>query len=249
MEILRCVEVALRSVVPLPWAPNRPGRSDIDVVAVISDERKERRGFMARLRLLHLSQLPRLSVRAGLGLGFSACCNTVFVWESDVSRPVIQIRPIASHVGEILDPTEAFDVNPVIWKQLVDGGISVRGDKVSDWDLDPEPEVLHAWVARNLCEYWTPLADSLGSMLSTKSRTIVRSSRLLWRGCCATRYRRIRHVSDGGQALVWRCPLFSLRRETDTLLVLYFQRRISNHSTRRPTWTSRFSEHPGRPAC
>lgn len=140
----------------------RPGRSDIDVVAVISDEWKERRGLMSRLRLLHLSQLPRLSVRAGRGLGFSACCNTVFIWESDVSRPVTQIRPIASHVGEIFEPTEAFDVNPVIWKQLVDGGISVRGDKVSDWGLDPEPEVLHAWVARNLREYWTPLAESLG---------------------------------------------------------------------------------------
>lgn len=140
----------------------RPGRSDVDVVAVISDEWKERRGLLSRLRLLHLSQLPRLSVRAGRGLGFSACCNTVFIWESEVTRPVTSIRPIASHVGEIFDSSGAFDVNPVVWKQLVDGGTSVRGDKVADWGLDPEPEVLHAWVARNLREYWTPLAENLG---------------------------------------------------------------------------------------
>ncbi|MGO2863439.1 MAG: aminoglycoside adenylyltransferase domain-containing protein [Brevibacterium sp.] len=139
----------------------RPGRSDIDVVAVLSDEWKERRGLMARLRLLHLSQLPRLSVRAGRGLGFSACCNTVFIWKSDACRPVTQIRPIASHVGEIFDSSDAFDVNPVVWKELVDGGISVRGDQVSDWGLVPEPEVLHEWVARNLHDYWTPLAEIL----------------------------------------------------------------------------------------
>ena len=140
----------------------RPGRSDIDVVAVIGDEWKERRGLLSRLRLLHLSQLPRLSVRAGRGLGFSACCNTVFIWESEVRLPVSEIHPIGSHVGEIFEPAGAFDVNPVIWKQLVDGGISVRGGPVSKWGLDPAPEVLHEWVARNLHEYWTPLAESLG---------------------------------------------------------------------------------------
>ena len=39
----------------------RPGRSDIDVIAVLSDEWKGHRSLMARLRLLHLSQVPRLT--------------------------------------------------------------------------------------------------------------------------------------------------------------------------------------------
>ncbi|WP_231443894.1 aminoglycoside adenylyltransferase domain-containing protein [Brevibacterium zhoupengii] len=141
----------------------RPGRSDIDLAAIVSDEWRGHRGLMARLRLLHLSQLPRLAVRAARGRGVSACCNTVFVWESEAGQPVTRIRPIASHVGEIFDPHGAFDVNPVIWKELVDGGISVRGDDVSTWGLDPEPDGLRDWVARNLDEYWAPLARSVGS--------------------------------------------------------------------------------------
>ena len=141
----------------------RPGRSDIDLVAVVGDEWRARRGLMARLRLLHLSQLPRLLARATRGQGFSACCNTVFIWESEVTRPVTAIRPIASHVGEIFDPHSAFDVNPVIWKELVDGGVSILGDDISDWGLDPEPDELHDWVARNLDEYWAPLAENVKS--------------------------------------------------------------------------------------
>lgn len=81
----------------------RPGRSDIDVIAVLSDEWKDHRSLMARLRLLHLAQVPRLTVRAARGLGFSACCNTVFVWQSEISRAVTEIHPVASHVGEVFD--------------------------------------------------------------------------------------------------------------------------------------------------
>ena len=138
----------------------RPGRSDIDVIAVLSDEWKDHCSLMARLRLLHLSQVPRLTVRAARGLGFSACCNTVFVWQSEISRAVTEIHPVASHVGEVFDAQGAFDVNPVIWKELIDGGISVRGGPVSDWSLDSEPGELRNWVARNVREYWAPLAES-----------------------------------------------------------------------------------------
>lgn len=144
----------------------RPGRSDIDLVAVVSDEwrhrkrRGTRRDLMARLRLLHLAQLPRLTIRAAHGMGFSACCNTVFVWQSEITRAVTEIHPVASHVGEVFDSQGAFDVNPVVWKELVDGGISVRGGPVSDWSLDSEPGELRNWVARNVREYWAPLAES-----------------------------------------------------------------------------------------
>src|SRR5699024_12388418 len=42
----------------------RPGRSDIDLVAVIADEWATRADLIRRLRLLHLSQIPRLVLRA-----------------------------------------------------------------------------------------------------------------------------------------------------------------------------------------
>ncbi|SDS44279.1 hypothetical protein SAMN04489751_2027 [Brevibacterium sandarakinum] len=152
-----------QSAVPSPWAPIVRAAAIIDLVAVLSDEWRQRSGLMARLRILQLSQLPRLTVRATRGMGFSACCNTVFVWESELARPVTEIRPVASHVGEVYDSYGAFDVNPVIWKELVDGGISMRGEDVSDWGLDPQPGALRNWVADNLREYWAPLARSVSS--------------------------------------------------------------------------------------
>lgn len=148
----------------------RPGRSDIDLVAVIAEEWRHRRDLIARLRLLHLSQLPRLALRAATGRGVSACCNTSFIWEDQASEPVTMIVPIASHVGEIFESGAAFDVNPVVWKELVDDGITVRGRDLSNWDLDPEPERLTPWVRANLREYWAPLAEQLRTAPSSAGR-------------------------------------------------------------------------------
>lgn len=153
----------------------RPNRSDIDVVAVISDDWRDRRDLIVRLRLLHLSQLPRLALRAARGQGFSACCNVSFIWSSEVRLPVSRITPIASHTGELFNAGRAFDVNPVIWKELVSGGIVVRscgtgasgtgkvhrGHEIAEWGLDPEPKALRPWVRANLRGYWTPLVEQL----------------------------------------------------------------------------------------
>src|SRR5699024_2901393 len=110
----------------------RPGRSDIDVVAVIADEWAARADLVRRLRPLHLSQIPRLALRAGRAKGGSACSNTVVIGESDVGRPVGAISPIASHVGEIFESGTGFDVNPVVWKELVDGGITFEDAPSTD---------------------------------------------------------------------------------------------------------------------
>ncbi|WP_209324397.1 hypothetical protein [Brevibacterium renqingii] len=149
----------------------RPGRSDIDLVAVVADEWATRADLIRRLRLLHLSQMPHLALRAVRGKGISACCNTVFIRQSDISRPVSAISPIASHVGEIFEPGAGFDVNPVVWKELVDGGITIRGRSVDRWGLDPEPDSLRPWIRSNLRKYWAPLA----AQLRTRPRTTARA--------------------------------------------------------------------------
>lgn len=139
----------------------RPSRSDIDLVAVIADEWATQPDLIRRLHLLHLSQIPRLALRALRGKGVSACCNTVFIRESEVSRPVSTISPIASHVGEVFESGTGFDVNPVVWKELEDGGITIRGRPLGRWGLDPEPVSLRRWVRSNLRTYWATLADQL----------------------------------------------------------------------------------------
>lgn len=142
---------------------HRPGASDVDLVALLDDDLRGRRDLLRRLRALHVSQLPRLLGRAARGHGFSACCNTAFVWESDVSLPVSRIEPVASHTGELFDARGAFDVNPVTWHELDRGGIPVRGGDVATWNLDPEPSALRDWTRQNLRDYWVPLGTRVAT--------------------------------------------------------------------------------------
>ncbi len=154
---------------------HRPGASDIDLIAALDDSWRGRPDLMRRLRLLHLSQVPRLLPRILRGLGVSATVNTSFVWASDLASPVTTIRPVASHVGEIFDARGAFDVNPVMWWEILAGGVSVRGPAVQSWGLDPEPAQLRGWTRRNLLDYWSPLADRLG-----RGPLPLRAGRVAW---------------------------------------------------------------------
>ncbi|HIW90514.1 MAG TPA: DUF4111 domain-containing protein [Candidatus Corynebacterium avicola] len=153
----------------------RDGASDIDLVAVLDDQWRGRRDLIPRLRLLHLSQGPRILGRLVRGLGVSATCNVSFVWNSELRLPVSQLRPVASHVGELFQPQGSFDVNPVVWHELVNGGITVRGRDVAEWGLDPEPDRLKPWVRKNLQFYWTSLADK-----AEHGRLPFRASRVEW---------------------------------------------------------------------
>ncbi len=136
----------------------RPGRSDIDLVVVVGGG-AVRRGDMRRLRRLHRSQLPRLAARAARGHGLSTTCNASFVHASELTRPVTAIRPIASHTGELFAVGEAFDVNPVVWRELAEGGVAVRGGPIGAWGLDPEPDRLLPWNRANLDGYWRSVRD------------------------------------------------------------------------------------------
>lgn len=153
----------------------RPGASDIDLVAVLDDSWRGRRGLLPRLRLLHLSQLSRLFGRIVRGKGVSATCNTAYIWGGERTLPVTQIRPAGSHVGEIFNANDAFDVNPAMWNQLAADGIVVRGKAVADWGIDQEPEKLQPWTRQNLHDYWTPLAEKV-----THGRLPLLAGRVEW---------------------------------------------------------------------
>jgi hypothetical protein len=135
----------------------RPGRSDVDLVAVLDGEIDLR-----RLRALHLlsatGELAQaLAHRHGPSTG---TCNVSFVRQADLTRPVTEITPVASHVGHVFTAGAAFDVNPVVWKVLRERGIPVRGPAPEHLGLDPQPEVLRAWNLANLESYWRPWAES-----------------------------------------------------------------------------------------
>lgn len=135
-----------------------PDRSDVDFVAVVAHPAS--RAHLVRLRAVHVAAGLRA---AGRSRTVGGTPNGVFVTSHDISLPVTQIQPVASHTGLNFEVGKGFDVNPVIWRQLSTRAIRVRGREPADLDLDPQPEVLGAWNLANLQSYWFPLGRKMAS--------------------------------------------------------------------------------------
>lgn len=139
----------------------RPGRSDIDLIAVLGRGPLTAAPLLRRLRALHLSQAPRVLAGAVRTRGLHATCNVAFVAADQMTRPVTEIEPLASHNGHEFFAGAAFDVNPVMWRVLADRGITLRGPAARSWQLDPEPARLAAWNVDNLTRYWQAQLDRI----------------------------------------------------------------------------------------
>ncbi|MCE7011406.1 hypothetical protein LWC34_52645 [Kibdelosporangium philippinense] len=91
--------------------------------------------------------------------GIPGTMNGVFVATEEISKPVTQIRPIASHSGRRFKWRSGFDVNPVMWKVLQEKGIAFRGPEPAEWGLDPEPGALRSWTLDQLNDHWRWFAE------------------------------------------------------------------------------------------
>jgi hypothetical protein len=142
----------------------RPGKSDIDFVAVL----KHRVGpaGLRRLRVLHVLASARSAWRSAMRRKspLSGTVNGVFVCEEDLQLPVTRIRPVASHVAGRFMIGRGFDVNPVVWSVLAERAITIRGAAPTDLGLDPEPAVLRDWNLQNLNSYWRSWGHSAASL-------------------------------------------------------------------------------------
>ena len=132
----------------------RPGRSDIDLIAVLASGPLTGARLLRRLRALHLAQAPRVLAGAVRTRRVHATCNVAFVPVGQMTRPVTEIEPLASHNGHEFFAGAAFDVNPVMWRVLADRGIALRGPATGSWQLDPELDRLTSWNRANLAGYW-----------------------------------------------------------------------------------------------
>ena len=139
----------------------RQGRSDIDLIAVLGDGPLTGARLLRRLRALQLSQAPRVLTRAVRARALHATCNVAFVLADQMTRPVTEIEPVASHNGHEFFSGTAFDVNPVMWRVLADRGITLRGPAPQRWELDPEPAILASWNTDNLSRYWQAQLDRI----------------------------------------------------------------------------------------
>jgi hypothetical protein len=139
----------------------RAGRSDIDFVAVLNNRISG--AELSRLRLLHAVSTGSTgweSLSHGRSV-FSGTCNGVFVLSGDLSDPVSEICPVASHCGTEFFVGQESKINPVEWKELDEHGVTVRGPVPEMLGLQSLPELLRTWNRDNLETYWRPLAEGL----------------------------------------------------------------------------------------
>jgi hypothetical protein len=155
----------------------RPGRSDVDFVAVLEWDLGPPE--LRRLRLQHARGALHTGVAA---IGYrqsplTGTCNGVFVRAGDLPAPVSEIDPVASHVGHRFRTGAAgSDVSPVAWKVLAERGIPIRGPEPSSLPLDLQPELLRSWNLRNLDSYWQPWASAAARSPQAKFRARPRYS-------------------------------------------------------------------------
>ena len=137
-----------------------PDRSDVDFIAVVDGDLT--RDELRRLRRVHvLSTLSSFGRQVARGHpAMPETCNGAYVRASELTRPVSEIVPLASHTGMRFEVGQGFDVNPVMWKVLAERGITLRGPGPDALGLRPQPELLRPWNLDNLDGYWTTWAEN-----------------------------------------------------------------------------------------
>lgn len=139
----------------------RPGRSDIDFVAVLADRLGA--ADLNRLRRAHRSLYAADLASAFLRLPWRwpLTCNGVFVRWADLTRSPLAVLPIASHTAWRFAEQRGFDVNPVTWRVLAEHGIAVRGPAPDRLGIHRDEVELRRWCLRNLEGYWRQWANSM----------------------------------------------------------------------------------------
>ncbi len=139
----------------------RPGRSDVDFVAVVGDSLHEVE--LSRLRRaqrrLYAADLAHAFVRAPWR--WPLTCNGVFVRWTDLGRSPLTVVPIASHSAWQFVVGAGFDANPVTWRVLAERGIAVRGPAPDRLDIHHDEAELRRWCLQNLDGYWRRWANSI----------------------------------------------------------------------------------------
>ena len=138
----------------------RRRRSDLDFVGILDGVVDGR--SVGRLRLAQVQSGMTTGSRAlrERRSPLTGTLNGIFISASELTRPVTQIRPVASQVGTRFTRGGAgSDLSPVGWKVFSEKGVSVRGPEPGALHLDPEPERLRSWTRGNLETYWRRWAD------------------------------------------------------------------------------------------
>jgi hypothetical protein len=133
----------------------RPGRSDVDFVAIIDGDFCP--AELLRLHGLHLGRWISALMRDSASRSrWPLVCNGVYLQADDLLRSPLEVTPLAGHVaGRFRAATrEGFDVNPVTWHVLAHHGIALRGPDRHRLQVRTDDVELRAWILTNLNDYW-----------------------------------------------------------------------------------------------
>ena len=133
----------------------RPGRSDVDFVAIVDGD--FRAAELLKLRALHVGRwLAAVTQDTALQRRWPLVCNGIYLKAGDLSRSPLEVTPLAGHVtGRFRAASrEGFDVNPVTWYVLAHHGITLRGPDRDHLQVRTDQAELRAWVLDNLNSYW-----------------------------------------------------------------------------------------------
>jgi aminoglycoside adenylyltransferase-like protein len=151
----------------------RPRQSDVDFVAVLDQALA---GDCERVRKVQRRGLVRVAAHAATRAApQSGACNGTYIQQSDLTRPVTEIVPIASHVGVFHGCGQGFDVNPVQWQTFLEHGVALRGAPASELGLQPQPELMRQWNLDNLNSYWKRVSEKAATGKS--SHTVLTTAR------------------------------------------------------------------------
>lgn len=129
----------------------QPGRSDIDIVAVLAEPATD--DDFAMLRTAHAllderQPQPRID-------------GPYLAWADLIAAPATGLHRPWTLEGQLHHDGECFEINPVTWYTLATYGVTVRGPAAEKLEIWHEVEDRVRFVIDNLSTYWYQLADSV----------------------------------------------------------------------------------------
>lgn len=129
----------------------QPGRSDIDVVAVLAEPATD--DDFATLRTAH-ALLDERQPQPNIDGPYLA-------WADLIAAPATGLHRPWTLEGQLHHDGECFEINPVTWYTLATYGVTVRGPAAEKLEIWHEVEDRVRFVIDNLSTYWYQLADSV----------------------------------------------------------------------------------------
>ncbi len=134
-----------------PSTIGKPGRSDIDIVAVLAEPATD--DDFGALRTAHAllterQPLPHID-------------GPYLAWGDLIAAPATGLHRPWTLAGALHHDGECFEINPVTWYTLATYGVTVRGPVVDGLNIWHETEDRVRFVIDNLSTYWSQVADSV----------------------------------------------------------------------------------------